>query len=707
VGHRIAHASFLALLVFLWPSRVGAELPQARLDAIFPLGGAAGSSVDLEVKGKDLDDVTRLVFDHPGFKAEHVKGSQFRVKIDARVPTGTYEIRTVGRWGVSGARLFAVSHGLEEVAEKEPNDTAATAQAVPFNCVINARCDGDGDDYFRFPARKGRRIIIDCQALRLDSELRATMVLSTADGKELARSRPYYLRTDPLLDFVAPADGDYVLGLHDSTFSGGKPYRLTISDRPQIENVFPCAVQAGTEAVELTVLGRNLPGGKPSGLGKVLDAELDAITVPFHLPREFAESSKLHFLQHPSSPSAEARGFQLVPRGLENAINPGTMILSPYPVTVGKPGHQKDSAQEVKLPTTVCARLDHSGDPDWYAFEAKAGDRLEVDLFCERLEAPGDPFVIVFDDKGQEIGQLDDHGINFGPLSMNNRDPMGVINIPRNGRYRLMVQERYRNGGPRYQYALRIGKVEPDFYPVVIHETNPDPTSALVRAGGSAAVDVVMNRHELKEPVVIEAEGLPMGVSCPPVHVGPNTQTGVRVVFTAAPDAKDWDGPIRLKATAKVGDKTLVRELTPMQRRWPIANVSTGRVCRQMYLSVRPGAPFGLNWSGESVTAPAGGSVEGKLKVRRGGEFKGAVKVAPLNPPSGFNLAPVEIPAGKDEATVKITLAANVPAGTYSLVLEGEGQVSLKRDEKTPAKMVRVADPTTALTVVVTAAPKK
>ena len=70
-------------------------------------------------------------------------------------------------------------------------------------------------------------------------------MLSDAAGKELARSRPYYLRTDPLLDFVAPEAGDYVVRLHDATFAGGRPYRLVISNHPHIENVFPAAVRPG------------------------------------------------------------------------------------------------------------------------------------------------------------------------------------------------------------------------------------------------------------------------------------------------------------------------------------------------------------------------------------------------------------------------------------------------------------------------------
>src|SRR5262249_15363038 len=212
------------LWVLLVATPAPAQLPQARLDRIFPLGGAAGSEVLLDVAGKDLDEAKALHFDHPGFKAELVKPNQFRVTIDPDTPPGTHDIRVVGRYGITGSRLLAVSRGLAEVAEKEPNDSPEQAQAVPMNAAVNGQSDNNGDDFYRFPAKKGERVTIDCQALRLDSTLRAMLVVSAADGRELARSKPYYDRTDPLLDFIAPADGDYVVGLHDLTYSGGLPY---------------------------------------------------------------------------------------------------------------------------------------------------------------------------------------------------------------------------------------------------------------------------------------------------------------------------------------------------------------------------------------------------------------------------------------------------------------------------------------------------
>jgi hypothetical protein len=698
-------AACLGVLVLATSAR--AQLPQIRLDRIFPLGGAAGSTVTLEIAGKDLDDVKSLHFDRPGFRAEPVKPNQFRVSIAADVPAGTYEVRAVGKYGISGSRLFAVGRGLTEVAEVEPNDIPDKAQRVPLNCVINGNSDGNGDDFFRFPVRKGERVTLDCQAFRLDSTLRATLVLAAADGKELAQSRPYYDLTDPLLDFVAPADGDYLVRLHDMTYSGGLPYRLVISNRPQIENVFPAAVVPG-QTTELTVFGRNLPGGKPARGQVVQDLPLEALKVPFTAPNDPAALLRFDFLNHPAAPALTLRGLEVRPPGLEDALNPVLLTYAPYPVTrEQEPNDSADHAQRLTLPTVVCGRFDRPGDADWYAVHLKAGESIAVDLWCERLGLPGDPFVIVTDSKGRELAAFDDHGINFNALAQYNRDPVGAFTAPAEGDYRLLVQERYNHGGPRFQYVLAVGKPQPDLYPVVFHETNPDPSCPVVRQGGSAFYELCLNRRHFGGPVTIEANGLPPGVTCPPVHVSPQTQFAA-VVFTAAPDAPEWSGVVRLRATAQFDGQRVARPVRCAERRWALGNINTCRECRDICLAVRSQAPYGVKPAAGTLTVPAGASVEAKMTVARyWPEFQGKVQLTGLNPPPGFNVPTIDVPPGQTTATVELTVAGTVPPGTYSVVLRGDAQVPFSRDGKGNKTNVRVADPAVPLTVTVLPPAKK
>src|SRR5207237_9218388 len=109
-----------------------------------PLGAGAGTAVEVEVVGRDIEDVKALLFDRPGLTAELVKPGKFKISVAADVPEGTYDVRLVGRFGVSNPRLFAVTRDLADVPETEPNNTAAQAQTIAVNSAIHGTSDGNG-----------------------------------------------------------------------------------------------------------------------------------------------------------------------------------------------------------------------------------------------------------------------------------------------------------------------------------------------------------------------------------------------------------------------------------------------------------------------------------------------------------------------------------------------------------------------------------
>ncbi|HEV3006735.1 MAG TPA: PPC domain-containing protein, partial [Pirellulales bacterium] len=316
-----------------------AELPSIRLDRIEPLGAAAGSTFELKLNAVDAEGEEQLWFDHPGFIAQPLKPGLFQVTVAPDVPEGTYDIRRVGRFGVSNPRLFAVSTGLADVAEKEPNDAPANAQPVPLNVAIAGTSDNNGQDLFRFAARSGQRLTFDCQATRLDSELDASLTIVNANGTILASNADYRGR-DPTIDFISPADGEYLVEIHDLSYRGGYPYRLVMTDLPYVENVFPRAVEPNKPTV-LTALGHNFgSSGQPSAWqieGRPQDEYRFTVTPP---SREQAWGT-FRFLEHPTGhsvlPTAATctlAGFQVrVP--LAPASAPAaTLLFAECPVTI-------------------------------------------------------------------------------------------------------------------------------------------------------------------------------------------------------------------------------------------------------------------------------------------------------------------------------------------------------------------------------------
>ena len=119
----------------------------------------------------------------------------------------------------------------------------------------------------------------------------ATLTLYNAQGQELANNRDTN-RRDPFLDFTVPADGEYLVRVHDFLYGGSNEYfyRMSIGTGPHIDYIFPPSGTPGTKQTfapgqaryELAgVWGyRNLQ--EPSGSllsGAVADTTTTAVTV--------------------------------------------------------------------------------------------------------------------------------------------------------------------------------------------------------------------------------------------------------------------------------------------------------------------------------------------------------------------------------------------------------------------------------------------
>jgi hypothetical protein len=259
-----------------------AQLPAARLKSIFPAGGQQGQSFQATLSGSDLDEVARLHFSHPGITAVHEENNRFLVTVADDVPIGLYDVRAIGRFGISSPRAFMIGQWPESV-EQEPNQTEsadiaalfAQANEVTLNSTVNGASERGTDiDYYKFFAQRGQRVLIDCWAHRIDSRLDGTLAVFDIKGRRLAGSRDVN-RRDPLVDLGIPADGVYLIKLWDFVYGDGggdgasRPtpedyfYRLAIGTAPHLDYIFPAAGVPGTTG-SFTLYGRNLPGGTPA-----------------------------------------------------------------------------------------------------------------------------------------------------------------------------------------------------------------------------------------------------------------------------------------------------------------------------------------------------------------------------------------------------------------------------------------------------------
>ena len=201
--------------------------------------------------------------------------------------------------------------------------------------------------------------------------------------------------------------------------------------------------------------------------GSIQDRVLDLLTVPFQAPKEDVLLQRFTSVNHFPSPNLNARGMQFYPAELPGALNPATVVFADAPVTLEQePNDTPETAQPITLPTVVCGRLDKPGDADWYTFTGQGGrdrgrgsvvrtPRLSRRRLRHLLRCQGHrgwrPSTITASTSTPWPRPIAIRSACFGPR------PTGT--------YKIFVQERYRNGGPRYQYVLKLTPVVPDFYP--------------------------------------------------------------------------------------------------------------------------------------------------------------------------------------------------------------------------------------------------
>src|SRR5690606_23220197 len=162
-----------------------------QVGAIVPAGGQRGTELSLTIYGQRLSDCNGLVFLQPGIEVLECRGERFnraraRIRIAADCALGSHQLLVRTAFGLSALKLFMVGD-RPELAETEPNDTAAQAQALELDVTVNGVIRNEDEDVFRIQVAKGQRINIEVEALRLGiGEFDTHLSVRDAEGTELA-----------------------------------------------------------------------------------------------------------------------------------------------------------------------------------------------------------------------------------------------------------------------------------------------------------------------------------------------------------------------------------------------------------------------------------------------------------------------------------------------------------------------------------------
>lgn len=668
-----------------------AELPVIRLDTVYPPGAKAGSDLEVALTGTDLDGAAALHFSHPGITGTP-KDKRFVVKVAADVPPGVYDVRVSGNFGVSNPRAFVVSD-LPQSPKPGANSTPETALEFPIDTTIAGTATAAAADWFKFTAKKGQRLLIDCDAGEIDSRLNPVLTISEPGGRELATNR-----RGGLLDFAAPADGTYLLKLNELTFAGGADYfyRLTLTTGPRIDYVFPPSGKAGTKA-KFTLFGRNLPGGSSANLAAADGRPLDKLDVEIDLPSK--GEARADGLTAPAATAVDGFSFRLKS---PHASNPVFIGFTNEPIVAEQePNNQPAQAQKLTPPCEVAGQFFPAADVDTYVFDAKKGEVWWLEVISQRLDLPTNPFFVIERDGGasQEVYGAD---TNLGGprFSTTSTDPSLRFEVKEDGAYRVRTRDLFGTArkDPRAVYRLAIRREVPDFRLLALGELPQEkkddrigtPRATVVRGDGTTGLRVLAFRRDgFAGDIVLSAEGLPPSITCPPVRVaaGANEAT---LLFTGVEKPERWAGSIRVIGKAKVGDQDVVREARGGAVRWPVADANTDAIRTRLTRDIAVGiateaAPISIAATADKPWEVApGAKVEIPLKVTRRGEFKEALKLKAFGAPGIEALKAIDVAANAPEVKAVIDLAtAKIPAGEHVIHFEAQTKGKVRGKENT------------------------
>ncbi len=492
-------ALFATLFIFV--SFIHAASPQ--VDWLFPIGAQRGSEALAQIGGK-YNWPLKVWSESDGIKfvPDKEKKGFYRVNVEKSVIPGPYLVRFHDNNGSAQPRVFFVSKAVD-VPEKEPNNEMFKPQVVTnLPAVIHGKFGKGGDvDSYQFSLKKGQTLIAHMDAYTAGVSMDALMLLRDKRGVKLAFNHDAH-SLDPRLIWRCSRDGDYVLQMacfkfpanSSSSFDGGadRIYRVTLTNGPWVRHAWPNSVTKGV-STKIKLVGQNMGNhevavGAPKGEKVVLPVE--AANGPL----------RLSVLDHAQNIEKE-------------------------------PNDNNETANLIKFPMTVSARIDKSGDVDRYAFKAKKGEKYRFDIDSFKDGFLLDAQLSLEDDSGKELSTNDD--------SNKKRDPLLNWTAPGDGRYIIRVRSLLNKGGMEYFYRLHLTRPRPSF-----NATVPTPQFDL-NAGTTNEVKVAVNYLDgYKGKLTIVAENLPKGVVAQPISQEKKGTAVLKIV--ARKDAPPFSGPLSL-----------------------------------------------------------------------------------------------------------------------------------------------------------------
>jgi WD40 repeat protein/mono/diheme cytochrome c family protein len=583
------------------------------ITTITPRGLHNGMEQQLVITGKELSNATVQFVDarlKPAVDATASSPTKlvFKVKVPADLPRGGYEVSARTAQGETAkVKLFADDIAPTTSIAADFKAAPVVVTKLPASLWGTLTEIGQHDAY-RIHAKAGEELVLDLAVAQVGSTAKSpTLEIMDTNRTVLAVNRGLDSGSDPFLAWKAPADGDYIVLVSNTTMDGSADhvYRLTIGALPYVTAWYPLAAQVGKDT-KVTLIGHHL-GDKASVMMKP-DKE-GMMNVPL-------DTKALRFR---SMPVLRVSGLAQVSEVEGN--------------------DDLAKAQVVTLPVTVNGMLAKSkvGDTDHFAFDAKKGQTRIIETLAAQAGSPADTKLDILHADGQPVQRVllqavRDSYNNFRSVDANNPD----IRL-QNWEEMELNEFVYFNG---------------DVMRIVRMPRGPDGGCFFYINGGKrrAYFDTSATSHSLDEPCYV-VEPRPIGS-----QIVPNGLP----VFTLN-YANDDSGD------RKLGSDSRLTFTAPADGRYIVKVTDTRGWSGERFvyaLTIREPKPdFSVKLAGANPTVMPGASIGFSFRADRVDDFDDPIQIDITGlPPGYFASSPLIIEAGHDLISGSLRAAPDAKA---------------------------------------------
>jgi hypothetical protein len=626
---------------FLWvfgllgiSSFLSAASPDLRSST--PRGGQRGTEVKVTLTGNRLSDMEKVVFHKPGITAKDVKAIDSK-KVEATFviapdcELGEHQMRLLGKSGFSYARTFWVGQ-FKEVKEVEPNDEFEKPQVISINTTVNGSAKPEEVDYYRVQVKKGQRISVEMEALRINNLTNAVamdpyVAILNKDRFELAVSDDSaLLKQESVASVVAPEDGDYTIEIRDAAYQGRGAYRAHISTSPRPLGVYPAGGKAGSE-VEFTFLG------DPSG--------------PYKSKLKLPGATDSHYVFGPNGGQIPVSGNRVRVSDFEN-------VLEQEP----NDSYKNEFPEPKALPLAFNGILEKEGDYDYFKFTAKKGQRFRFRSYANRLGTPVDTVMHIFDSKIKSLAGNDD--------ADGSKDSRVDFTAPADGEYFVRVYDMLKRGGEHFVYRIESEPFSPRIgvtMPEMLRRDNQYRKQFNIPRGNYYAMNVNMRRENMSGDLVFDLPNLPAGVTWEAGTI-PKSLSQFPILFKAAPDAPIGGGMYDLfvkSADPKAPVSGKYEQTFHFVRGNPNGTSYYAGTNDQLPIAVTEKAPFRISIDQPKVPIVRNGTMKLKVRAHRDEGYQKKITARMLWRPPGIS-CPSTMTFSEKATEIEYELNANSSA---------------------------------------------